>query len=412
MRKPKLFNLLSFRRHAIIVLALTSILLGLSFTSYAPVKTVKGLLVDTGLAVSSGPISIDSGRVVAMNGTSGLAKAVEVYDLNSASSVSFAAPNGVGSSTDAIISSDKIVAVGNITSILFPFTATISYCSLPHASPVQACGPWHLLAKGLPQFSTFLGYGAPTIHGDLVAWWTVNGLAYHHFSSNVTETVSFNSPLQPEGLSTNGEIITFTLSDNPNQGNNCGTLEYIDTTSGSDVPVNTGLFSCPLGMFPRTSISQYTIVFAENSTGHNRIRYFDYQRGQASAAGQGPLGNLTNAQAIYGDRIAFGVSETSINFDCDGDGLIQGNQQCLDYWNIRAPSYVATTLAAQAAPSITSGVTVAIYDKTIVFQGLTGNLQYVTVPMKGDVNQDGVVDGVDKTLVNNCVGKVLKGSVC
>src|SRR2546427_6979992 len=99
-----------------------------------------------------------------------------------------------------------------------------------------------------------------------------------------------------------------------------------------------------------------------------------------------------------------------LNFDCDGDGHIRSTQTCLQYWNIRAPSYVAPYLAAQAAPSL--GGAFSIYDKTIAFRGLNGNLQYVTVPMKGDVNQDGVVDGVDKTIVVGCLGKVLKGTTC
>ncbi len=404
---------LSRRTQIVTIIALSAILLAALVSPFAPVKTVKGLLVDTGLAVYFGPVSIDSQRVASMNGTSGLAKAVQIYDISSASSVTFAAPNGAGSSTQAKIYGNHVVAVGNITNILSPFTATISYCTLPNASPVQACGSWTLLANGLPQISSFSAYGPPAIYGDIVAWWTVNGLSYHHFSTGVTENITFASPLQPVSLSTNGEIIAFTLALNPAHPSYCGWLEYIDTLSGSDTPVNTNVYNCSAQFIPATSVTQHTIALNDNSTGQNRIRYFDYVRNQASTAGQGPLGNFTNQQAtaIWGDRIVFTATEASLNFDCDGDGFIQASQLCLEYWNIRAPNYVVTTLAASAAPGLGSNA-VSIYDKTIVFRGTNGNLQYVTVPMKGDVNLDGIVDGNDKTIVTGCTGKVLKGSTC
>jgi len=104
------------------------------------------------------------------------------------------------------------------------------------------------------------------------------------------------------------------------------------------------------------------------------------------------------------------ASETSLNFDCDGDGQKQSTQICLQYWNIRSPSYVALYLAAKAAPSLAGAFSVS--DTTIAFRGLNGNLQYVTVPMQGDVDQDGVVDNTDKTIVLNCLGQVLKGTTC
>ncbi len=344
-----------------------------------------------------------------MNGTSLLPKAVFVYDISSGTSTNFTAPNGAGRSYFAMIYADKIVAVGNLTGFVSPFTATISYCILPHSSTVQPCGAWKLLATGLPGAPTFNVYGPPAIHGDLVAWWTVNGLAYHRFSSNITEAVAFTPPAQPMDLSTNGEIIAFTLATHPANPNNCGPLEYVDTTSGSDAPVNTGLYDCSAY---DTSISQYTIVSVENSTGHNRLQYYDYLRKQTSTPGQGPLGNFTYVDnpTIWGNRIVFTASETSLNFDCDGDGQIQATQTCLQYWNIRSPSYVASTLAARAAPAISGPV--AIYDKLIVFKGSNGNLQYVTVPMQGDVNQDGVVDNTDKNLVTSCLNQLLKGTIC
>lgn len=396
---------------------LSVFLLSLSVTLFSPIKTVKGLLVDTGLAAGSQQISMDSGRVSWVDAPSGgFGHNIVVYDISSGTSASFAGPNGVpgGDILGGAIYGDKIVAAGNLTALLYPYTATISYCILPHAVPVQPCGSWKLLANGLPQISTFAGYGFPVVHGDLVAWWTINGFAYHSFSSNLTETVTFTAPQQPVGLSTNGEIIAFTLATAPGQGRfgYCGPLEYLDTTNEAQGVINTGLNNCAQGPTPSTSISQYTIVFTDNTTGHNGIRYYDYLRNQASAAGQGPLGNFSylDNPVIWGDRISFFASETALNFDCDGDGHIQSTQTCLQYWNIRAPSYVAPYLAAQAAPSL--GGAFSIYDKTIAFRGLNGNLQYVTVPMKGDVNQDGVVDGVDKTIVVGCLGKVLKGTTC
>jgi hypothetical protein len=399
------------------MIASAALLIGIAFTIYSPVRTVKALLVDTGLPVGNLNISLDANRVAWINSSSTFGNSVFIYDIASGSTTNFPGPN-TANRADAMgpaIYGDKVVAVGNITALLFPFTATIGYCVLPHTSLLQSCGPWHLLATGMPQLSTFFGYGTPVIHGDLVAWWTINGFAYHLFSTNTTETHSFASPAQPVGLSTNGEIIAFTLATNPGNGKYgyCGPLEYFDVTNEAQGVVNTGLTNCVLqaGSTP-TSISQYTIVFNDNSTGPNRIRYYDYLHNQASPAGTGPLGNFTSLDnsAIWGDRILFSASEKSLNFDCDGDGLIQSNQACLDIWNIRAPSYVATNLAAKAAPSITGHF--AIYNGLIVFRGSNGDLQYVTVPMQGDVDQDGVVDVTDKNLLLNCMGQVLKGNVC
>ncbi len=408
----------SLLRHRWRTTLLSLLLLSPSLTVFSPIKTVKGLLVDTGLVAGISEISMDASRVAWIDWTTTPGKNVFVYDINSGTSTSFSGPNGVpgGFSFGGAVYGDKIVAAGNITTSIGPFTATISYCILPHVVPVQPCGPWKLLANGLPQLNSFAAYGAPVLHGNLVAWWTLNGFAYHSFLSNITESVAFTAPQQPVGLSTNGEIIVFTLAQSPAHGSfgNCGPLEYLDTTNEAQGVINTGLTSCALGggITPSTSISQYTIVFMDNSTGPNRVRYYDYLRNQASPAGQGPLGNFSyvDNSDVWANRILFSASETGLNFDCDGDGQIQSSQLCLQYWNIRSPSYVASFLAAKAAPSL--GASFAIYDKTIAFRGSNGNLQYVTVPMQGDVNQDGVVDTTDKTLVVNCLGQVLKGTTC
>jgi hypothetical protein len=395
---------------------LSFLLLSISLTMFSPIKTVKGLLVDTGLVAGTLEISMDASRVAWIDSSNVMGHNVFVYDINSGTYTSFPGPNGVpgGSSFGGAIYGDKIVAAGNLTALLSPFTATVSYCILPHVAPMQPCGPWKLLATGLPQIAKFTGYGPPAIHGDVVAWWTTSGFAYHSFDSNATQTVTFTAPQQPVGLSTNGEIIAFTLAQNPGQGKfgYCGPLEYLDITNEAQGVINTGLTSCAQNITPNTSISQYTIAFTDNSTGPNRVRYYDYLRNQPSAAGQGPLGNLTflDNSAIWTNRILFSASETGLNFDCDGDGQIQPSQGCLQYWNIRSPSYVAPFLAAKAAPGLSGAF--AIYDKTIAFKGSNGNLQYVTVPMQGDVDQDGAVDATDKTLVINCLGQVLKGTVC
>jgi hypothetical protein len=77
---------------------------------------------------------------------------------------------------------------------------------------------------------------------------------------------------------------------------------------------------------------------------------------------------------------------------------------------IRGPSYIATTLSPSGAPAIKSNPVIS--DNIVAFVGSNGNIQYVTVPMQGDVDQDGVVNQTDKTDVTNCLNQVLKGAVC
>jgi hypothetical protein len=64
-----------------------------------------------------------------------------------------------------------------------------------------------------------------------------------------------------------------------------------------------------------------------------------------------------------------------------------------------------------AAPALLGGDAV-IYNNNVAFRGSDGNLQYVTVPLQGDVDRDGVVDSTDQNLVNNCLGQFLKNSTC
>jgi len=388
------------RRVRIVVMPVIMIALSLtmlSATSLSPVKTVKGLLVDTGQGPSNPFFFIDAGRITFTGGSSG----VEVYDINSASATSFSPPAGQLCVTPSL-SGNKVIDFC-ATSIIAP--VTIYYCILPNASPVQPCGPWTAIVSGLPGISALAAFGSfPQINGDLVVYALTSGFGYYRFSSGLNFTV--NTSTQPHGVTSNGAIIAFSAK--PSSASSSDTIRFYDTTlpPASRSVTDTGL----LGFYP--SIAQYTIAFNDNSTTAKRIGYYDIRRNQASPAGTGPLGELLYASspAIWGDRIVFQTDEATIGFDCNGDGTISSSDNCLGYWNIRAPSYVATTLAPSAAPAITSYP--VIYDKIIAFQAPNGHLQYVTVPMQGDVNQDGVVNQTDKTDVTNCLNQVLKGSVC
>ncbi len=82
------------------------------------------------------------------------------------------------------------------------------------------------------------------------------------------------------------------------------------------------------------------------------------------------------------------------------------------YWNINARPFVAPLLDPSTAPTIDPGKNVAISGDVIAFVGSTGNLEYVTVPMKGDANQDGKVDIPDLVISAACFGQILTGSAC
>src|SRR5256885_5270945 len=123
---------------------LSVFLLSLSVTLFSPIKIVKGLLVDTGLAAGSQQISMDSGRVSWVDAPSGgFGHNIVVYDISSGTSASFAGPNGVpgGDILGGAIYGDQIVAAGNPTALLYPYTATTSYCIPPHALPLPPSRP-------------------------------------------------------------------------------------------------------------------------------------------------------------------------------------------------------------------------------------------------------------------------------
>ena len=373
--------------------ALVAIVLFLSFGLYTPVKTVKGLLVDSGLTVANNIISVD-GNLVAFESTS---STVTIYDIVSGSSTSFSTP---GSAYQPIIDGDKVVINGNITGLLTP--STIYYCELPHTKPLQPCGPWEVAAQGQGlSFEAFWGF--PVARGDLIVWPVSGGFSFWRFSTGTTTTITAASTAG--WPSTNGELVAFEAKPASSPSYD---IMYYDTSNPGQGIVNTGL---PARQYA-TSLSQYTIAFNDNTTTPNRIRYYDILRNQASTASTGPLGNLTyyGFSGIWGDRIVFSASEKSLGFDCNGDGTQSSSEQCLQYWNIRAPGYIATTLAASAAPPTTGST--AIFDKTIIFQGTANHLQFVTVPMKGDVDQNGIVDANDQSIVKGCLGQLLKGTVC
>src|SRR6266702_52334 len=292
---------------------ISMLLITLAIVISSPVRTVKGLLVDTGVAPfgSNNYLSMDAGRIVYVAGIAP-SSAIGVYDINSGSSTTFSTANSSLTALPPSISGDKIVSP---LSPLINTTVTLYFCTLPHASPIQSCGPWTAIVTGLPSISFLISFASlPQVSWDLVVW------------------------------------------------------------------ANTGGFSFYL-----------------------------------SASGAGPVGAIsyTSGPSVWGNRIIFTTGEVSDNFDCNGDGTKSSSEFCLGYWNIRGPSWIATTLSASAAPSIKANPdNPVIWDNIIAFIGSNGNIQYVKVPMQGDVNQDGIVNNTDRTTVTNCLNQVLKGSVC
>lgn len=385
------------RRWKIVVLVALTLLLSVGL--YTPVKTVKGLVVDSGVPFNT-TLSTDAGRIATLASSNA---AVTVYDTNSGTSVSFNCPPSTGC-FDPVLNGNRVVILANSTVSI----GKIFYCELPQSSTLQACGPWEVVATGVPGLAYCAAWGCPMSRGDLVAWpVNPNGLAYWRFSTNTTTTIS-TPGFQPVSVTTNGQIIAFTGHPSSSQSYH---LMYIDTSEKGSGVIDTGL---PSGEYS-TSVSQEVIVFSDNSTGTpNRLRTYNTLTGQASTAGAGPIGDIgktyATSPAIYGDRIVYRIDEVSDNFDCNGDGTKSAGEYCLGLWNFRGPSYLAATLNPSGAPPIT--VYPSISGNTVVFKGSNGNVQYAIVPMEGDLNQDGVVDSNDRSILNTCMGQVLKGTIC
>src|SRR6267143_2242805 len=294
--------------------------------------TVKGMLVDSGMAPTNPYFSIDSGRIAFQGGSP---TGVVIYDINSSSSISFANPPQPACLFPSISGDKVVVACSNG----YQAPQTLYYCILPHSFPMQACGPWTAVLTGLPSIGQ---HPYPAISGDLVAYSLNNAFGYYRFSTGTNITI--RTDYQPHYVTSNGEIIAFT-------GGSPDTLRYYDTSAplGQRAIVNTTLS----GEYP--SISQSTISFSDTTTTPERIRYYDILRNQSSRAGIGPVGIPTPGYAgtsIWDNRIVFKIDEVSAGFDCNGDGTMSSTESCLGYWNIHSPSWVATTLAYSAAPAV------------------------------------------------------------
>jgi hypothetical protein len=384
-----------FKKRKLRVAMLVTFVLTLSLATI-PIKTVRGLVTDTGIPVTGPPVSIDGARIAFISGTTG-SSTVTVYDTESSTAVSFAAPAPFASTTPVIYGNKIVIASGS--DFLGPMG--VYYCVLPPGVPLNPCGPWTLIATISCGAScstiTFLAQvGFPVFNGNLAIWPTTFGYSYYQFTAGTTTNVALTggditgAGRKTAGISTNGAIISFAAK--PSTTASTTTIMYYDTTSAGQGIVDTGL----PGIYP--SISQYTIAFDDNSTlGRGKLRYYDVLRGQASPVAGGPVGELAfSSPAIWGDRIVF-------HRGC-------GTATCLGYWNIHiAPgSFVQPFLSADAAPALAGKP--AIYDKLIAFTGSNGNLQFVRVPMNGDVNLDGKVDIVDVASAAYCFGQFLKNS--
>jgi len=359
-----------------------------------PFRTLKVSGGHVWIMVSS-TISIDPGRIALLSSVNGTTKVV-VYDTLTKSNASFSPPNSISISPQ--IAGNKVV-IASASSLLTP--AGIYYCTLTSTT----CSSWVLIATG-PNISAMAANGPPLFVGDLVVWANAgSSLAYYRFSSNLVTNVT--APAQPHYPTTNGAIITFSAK--PFSNSTSQTIFYLDTTKGSSSSsTNTGF----LGFSPE--ISQRIIAFTDNSTVPTRIRYYDIDRNLSSPAGGGPVGEISfgNNPAIWDNRIVFSVSETNIGFDCDGDGVISATQYCLDYWNINAPNWVSPTASPDAVPALGSNRIIAIHEDIVAFVVPMGTLEVLTVPMKGDVNQDGKVNIIDLVLSAACFGQLLKSANC
>ena len=371
---------------------LVALSLSALFTLAIPIQAAKGLSILTPIFGATF-MSMDANRVASLDTGTGM---ISVFDIPSGAVTVFAPPT-VFTTAPQIYGDKVVIANGPALAAL----TSLMYCVLP--VPLGPCGPWIVVAVGLPSLSTFVLWSFPVFHGDIVAWPVAGGLNYYSFHAGGITAVP-TAGVQPVGVSTNGDIISFVAG---------GVLNYADTTDcvGPCVPpiVATALPAASAA----TSISQNVIVFNEPGA-PSLIRYYDVLSGIASPAGGGPIGTLgfggANSPEIYGDRIAFLVSEASIGFDCNGDTVISGVDRCIRYWNFRNPAVLLTPAAAPPTAPGGGNVPFAIYDRYIAYLGPTG-VRYITVPMQGDVNLDGVVNILDLAAAAFCFTEPIKNAV-
>ncbi len=321
-----------------------------------------------------------------------------VFDIPSGLSTSFPTPGSAVFITTPMISGNKIVLAAAPT-IVAPMS--IYYCILPQSAAPAPCPPmgpgsWTVIAATGTPIGSFAMWGFPVFNGGLAVWPVTNGFSYYQFSTGATTTIALGA--QPTGISTSGAIIAFVLG---------GTLQYLDVTScgGPCAPANLVATGIPAGTLA-TGVSQNIIAF--NEPAPSRVRYYNILTGVASLAGAGPLGQVgqISSHTVWVDRIVFRVSEADLGFDCNGVNGISATEFCARYWNIQNP---AALLLPMASPPISSNAGgPAVYDKYIAFASQAGTLQYVQVPMSGDLDQDGVVDIVDIASAATCFGLVLK----
>ncbi len=378
---------------------LTALLLGALVAALVPVRSVQGLLIDTGIPVFQ-RFSMDANRIAAVSGGSD----IFVYDIPSGLSTGlFPAPDALV--LTPVLYGDKIVVAAS-PGLVAP--TSIFYCVLPQAAAIAACPGWVLIVAGTPSIPSFASWVSfPMFNRDLVVWPVALGFSYYSFSTGAITPVAL--PAQPTGISTNGAIIAFVSG---------GTLQYVDTTSCGGPCAAADVVDTLLPASSSTGISQNIIVF--NEPAPVLVRYYNVLTGIASPAGAGPLGTVSvpaATPAVWADRIVFRVAETDLGFDCNGINGIAAGESCMRYWNIQPPGVFAVPaplLVPAAAPPITGGgggsPGVAVYDKYIAFVGPSGTLQYVEVPMIGDIDQNGIVNILDAALLAVCFDQLLRNT--
>lgn len=379
------------RRLRVIILIIT---ITLPAVAFSPVKTAGGAVVNTGLPIGQ-HISMDLGRVAFVNGSNLISSTVViVYDTLSNSMTSFSRPSAT-SGAPAIYGDKVVIASLNSAGTGFG----LYYCLLPRSSPLQPCGPWIQVVNSIGGGPPDLAFKGDIVTGPTSAAPTSTGFYYYRFSLNTLTTVTLPTPCQRIcGLSTNGAIITFV--DKPSATSTSQTLMYYDTLAQAPTVVDTGLSACETCRTTTggTSIYQNIVAFSDNSTSQTRVGYYDFVRNHVTLGG--PPGWLgLGDPAVWGSRIVFFTVCPSVP------------ARCLGYWNINAnPPWVLPFLAPEAAPMIASSTAIAVGDGIIAFAGSNGTFQFVQVPLRGDVNQDGKVDILDLAIGAFCYGQFLKNS--